>query len=227
MSLLTICQNAAVELKWLPPVQVFGNTAEEAATLLRLAQRIGRDALERGIWPARRATHTFSAVAGSVQAGALPGDFGRQVPESLWRRDVPTLLLGPLTGADWAAVTALQTPSCTPRWWTRDSGGVRLWPAASGGEQVALEYFSNAFCTSSGGTPQAQWQADTDVGLISEELITLGIIAFALRNEGQPYQPQMGDYERLLARLNRQEQPATMLRSEASMMRRPREAISL
>lgn len=214
MTLLTICQDAATEMQWDVPAAIVGNPDEMAQRLFRLANRVGRDVMERGLWPNRRALHSFTAVPGAVQPGALPADFGRWVPDSMWRTDTPEMLLGPLDGQRWAEARAQPLTGAQPRWWTVEATGPQVWPPAQGGETLAVEYFSRAFCADNAGLVRLAFAADDDMALVPEELLTLGVIAFALRNEGQPWQPAMGDYERRLWRMSREAQPQQSLRTE-------------
>jgi hypothetical protein len=196
MSLLTIVRDAAVEVGVPQPDTVIGNPDGTAAKLLRMAQRVGRDIVARADFSALRVASTFAAVAGEAQAGVIPTDFARLVPESLWDRTNDRLLAGPINGARYQALVATMPGDGFARWFTLRGTTLAIYPAMSGGETCAFEYISRNFCETAEGVGRASWQADTDVGRVSEELITLGVVAFFLKSHSFDNWPAaMADYE--------------------------------
>lgn len=183
MSLLTIAQAVADEMNSVRPTSVIGNGLPDVQKVLRLAQRVGSDLATRVPWQVLRTQRVFTAIAGNLQPGILPSDFYRIVPETMWDRTNMRLIAGPRPAVDWQGQVATQYDGWA-RWWTRRGNDVLIFPAMQGGEQIAFEYQSIAFCQSAGGAPQTAWAADTDTGRISEELITLGVIARLTENEG-------------------------------------------
>ena len=87
-------------------------------------------------------------------------------------------------------------PLAVPGRWRIIGGVLNIYPAPSAGSTYALEYVSENWCESSGGTGQAAWNSDTDVALISEPLISLGVIWRWLRAKGFDYAEEMSTYER-------------------------------
>lgn len=190
MSLLTICQNAADEIGLdARPVSVVGNLLPEVQRLLRFAQRVGSDLATRAPWQALRAVHTFTATATEVQANAVPAAFQRFSPETIWDVTNGLSITGPVDPVEYQSrKTDFSTVAYTGplRWFTRRGNDFLVWPIPVGGETYSFEYQSGAFCQSASGTPQDEWLADTDTGRISEEMITLGVIARYLAADGQP-----------------------------------------
>ena len=66
------------------------------------------------------------------------------------------------------------------------------------GSQLVYEYVSNAWCKSSGGTPQTIWAADTDTGILDEYLIGLGVKWRMLERLGMDFSSAREEYERLV-----------------------------
>jgi len=64
------------------------------------------------------------------------------------------------------------------------------------GSALVFEYVSNGWCQSSTGVLQNSWQADTDIGVLDEYLIRLGIRFRMLRRLGLSYAEELGEYER-------------------------------
>lgn len=67
---------------------------------------------------------------------------------------------------------------------------------ASDNSTFVFEYVSKNWCMSANGTPQSQWQADSDVFLIDENLLELGIVWRMLRRLGLSYSEEREEYER-------------------------------
>ncbi len=202
MSLLTICQAAAAELKLGSiPTSVIGSNDVDAQTLLRFATRVGADLATRAPWQALRLQHSFVAVADEVQPLAVPTGFLRFSPETIWDVTNGISITGPIDPVEYQSRKNDYTASGyigPMRWFTRRGNDFLVWPIPNGGETYVFEYQSGAYCQSAAGTPQASWQADTDTGRISEELMILGIIARYLESDGQPWQAARGDFERRL-----------------------------
>ena len=65
---------------------------------------------------------------------------------------------------------------------------------------LVLEYVSNAWCKSASGTTQSAWAADTDLGILDEYLIKLGLRWRVLRRLGMSYSDELDEYERAVAK---------------------------
>lgn len=203
MTLLSICQAAADDIGLdVRPVSIVGNPDPDAQRLLRFAQRVGSDLATRAPWQALRLVQSFTATATEVQAGAIPAAFQRFIAETAWDATNDIAITGPIDPVEYQSrKNDLGTAQYTGpmRWFTRRGNDFLVWPIPVGGETYLFEYQSGAFCQSAGGTPQNEWLADTDTGRISEELITLGVIARFLSADGQPAQMAEAAYR---ARLN-------------------------
>jgi len=201
MSLLTICQDAAVDLGIARMVTVVGNPEVDVQRLLRFANRVGSDLVTRAPWQRLRLMRDFTATATEVQAGAVPADFLRFSPETIWDATNGVSLTGPIDPVEYQTIRnqyAAVGYDGTARSFTRRGDDFLVWPLPAGGETFRFEYQSGAFCQSAVGTPQTAWLADTDTGRISEELITLGVIARFLSADGQPAALPIAEYERRL-----------------------------
>jgi len=199
MTLLTICRDVATDMGIVPPATIVGNQSVDARRLLRFAQRVGRDLAMRAPWQALRRQHVFTATANEVQANAIPSDFLYFSPETLWDRTNECSITGPVSPTEYQSRRITADASGTQRWFTRRGNDLLIWPIMGGGETLAFEYQSSSFCQSSSLVPQSAWLADTDTGRISEELITLGMIARFLEAEGQPFALPRAEFERRLA----------------------------
>ena len=199
MTLLSICQDAADELQLgYRPITVIGNQTTEAQSLLRYARRVCRDLAARAPWQNLRVQRQFVALNAPEQP-ALPDAFQRFIPETMWDLTHGALISGPVGPVQWQTLIASQeylVSTDGPRFFTRRGNTLLMFPTPQGGETIQFEYQSGYFCQSAAGTPQGDWLADTDTARISEELITIGIIARYLENTGQPAQAARADFER-------------------------------
>jgi len=213
MSLLTIAQDAANEIGLdLTPTTIIGNNDPDAQRLLRFATRVCRELNERAPWQRLRFDAAFLTQASVVQTGVITPDFSRFIPETMRNRDTGMYIGGPLPPVEWqnkiGSVAYPVPPTGAPQWWTRQGDFVSIWPAPPAGQYVSYTYQSRAFCRSVGGTLQTAWLADTDVALLDEEMITLGVIAGFLAADGQPLAAAANiRFERRVATMWQNDQP--------------------
>lgn len=199
MTLLTIIQAVADEVGLPVPAAAIGSTDGAVQKMVRMANRTGRDLVTRVPWSALRKEVTFTAVAGETQPGVLPADIDSILPETMWDRTNRRLIAGAVPAAQWQSMKATLPAGGFDRWFTLRGGTLLISPGMAGGEACAFEYLSSNWCASALGVGRSAWAADTDVGLLDEEMFILGTVAAYLRSEGQPWDAARVDYE---ARIN-------------------------
>lgn len=198
MSLLTIIQNAARALNISVPTTVVGNTDLNTALLLRLAQEEGKELARRHDWQKITKEKTFTTTAAAVQASSIASDFDRFVfGVEIWNRTLSQKYRGPISSQAWQRLQVGQAGGIVG-WWRLRGGDLLIYPSPTAGQTAAYEYVSNQWCESSGGTDQSAWAADTDTGILSEDLMTLGIIWRWKQTKGLAYAEEMATYEREL-----------------------------
>lgn len=208
MTLLTICQAAADQIDLAVPDSIIGSELPEVRKLLRYANKVGIRLMTAHPWQVLRKEKTFTAVSGETQTGILPADFDRFIAETFWNRTGLVLVSGPVSAVEWQGLKAQSyTDTNLPRFAYR-GGDVLILPAPGGSESMAFEYVSNLWCQSSGGTGQTAWAADADVGVLSEELITLGVVYEYLAGEGLPSGQAAADYVDMFTLLTGNDQPS-------------------
>lgn len=194
MTLLSICTDVADQVKINRPSSIVGNTSADAQLLLRLAKKVGLICMKKFAWQVLRKEKTFTSVSGETQTSILPSDFDRFVPETFWDRTNIVLWTGPISSVEWQGLKANSySDTSTPKFAYR-GGDVLAIPSQSAGNSLAFEYVGKNWCQSSLSVAQATWAADTDTGIISEELITLGVIFEYLDGEGQPAATALGRF---------------------------------
>ena len=199
MSLKTIVQNSADEVGVVRPTTVIGNLDPDVTMFLRLANKVGISLMKASAtgWQALNTEKTFTSVATEEQVAILPSDFDRFLPETFWNRTADVLLSGPIGAVEWQGLKAgSYNNTRLPRFRYRGDG-VLVIPTLVAGQSLTFEYVSKNWCATSGGTGQAVWAADSDVGVLSEELMTLGLNFQYLQAKGQPNASAASDFVEL------------------------------
>lgn len=203
MSLLSIIQDATDDLGLSRPSAVVGNNASEIRQLLRLVNKEGKDLSHRFQWQEMVRENTFTMVATELQ-GAMNGtvvtdsDFDYIIDGTVWNRTTDLPIVGSTNESDWQTLQAFSVTGPFERY--------RIWddklyinPAPTAGHTLAFEYMSTSWCESLGGTGQSEFASDTDVAVIDEEIITLGVIWRWRQRKGLDYAEDFATYERRIA----------------------------
>lgn len=139
-------------------------------------------------------------------AYTVPADFERPIDNTMWDRSRYWQMRGPLSPQQWQFYKSSIYSRATiqRRFRFKKVGTVitlSIDPVPTDtGSQLVYEYVSNGWCQSSAGVPQSQWLADTDVGVLDEYLIRLGVKWRALDRLGLDYSSALDDYERGVAK---------------------------
>jgi hypothetical protein len=194
MSLLTICQNAAQEIRVAKPSTIVGNTDETAVMLLRAASRAGKVLARRHDWQVLQKEATIT-TADATASYALASDYDHHVNDTLWDRTNYWKMTGPTSPQDWQTLQSGIVTSGVRRWFRVKAGLMYIYPTPSSADTLAYEYVSNGWCQDAGGTAQTDWAADTDTGVISEYLIEAGTIWRGLKAMGMAYAEEKQEHD--------------------------------
>lgn len=204
MNLLAIVQAACAELTLPVPGAVVGSTDANAVLMLALANAEGRDLARRYPWQALTYEATFTTAAAESQ-GTLASIIGGTqelryiVNDTIWNRDTGEPVLGPRPGRIWQGYKALTFAG--PVYEYRIRGNELLFiPAPTAGQTCAFEYVSRHWCTdSSGATYRSAFAADTDLCLVDDELVLMGLVWRWRKAKGFDYAEEHMTYERQVA----------------------------
>jgi hypothetical protein len=202
MSLLTIVQQAALRIGVTSPNAVVSSTDANVTRLLALANEEGQELSARYEWQALRNEATFTTVATASQ-GALTtlagADFRYMINETFWNRTQRRPIFGPLTDQQWQQIQAQQILGPWYQYIIR-GGNILFTPTPAAGQTCAFEWVSKNWCSdSTGATTRALWAADTDIGRISEELMTFGLVWRWKQSLGLDYTEDYNKYEKRVA----------------------------
>lgn len=136
----------------------------------------------------------------------LPSDFERPIDNTIWDRSRFWSMRGPMSPQQWQLYksSVIGRASIQRRFRFREIAGVQYFSIdpvpTDNGSALVFEYVSNAWCKSSIGTKQTSWQADTDLGILDEYLIKLGMSWRMMRRLGMSYAEELDEYERAVDR---------------------------
>lgn len=212
MSLLTICQDAADRLGIVRPSSVVGSTDQQTLRILGYAQEEGKSLQKDYAWQVLVKEASFTATATETQSSAIPSDFDRFMDDTFYNRTRKRPVYGPLNSHDWsfskAVVANVLIESFRQRGSTSD---ILLTPTPTAGDSYYYEYVSKNWCQSSGGTAQSAWAADTDTGILDEEVMTLGVVWRFRQAQGFDYDEQFRKYQILKTELQARDGGKRML----------------
>ncbi len=218
MTILSMLQDVATDIGITSPSSVIGNTDKQIIQLLAIANREGRDLANRYNWSFMTKEATFTQTAAALQgtiASLIGTDYKSMKNNTMWNRTTQLPILGPLAPRDWQALQAFPVTGPYPQY--RIQGKSIYFSPVPGNatDTIALEYKSSNWCEASGGTDQSAWAADTDVGLLDEDLMSLGILWRWYQRKGLDYAQQFDDYERNVANAMARDGSARQLRLDA------------
>lgn len=199
MSFLTLVQNSARRLLGTTPASAYNATDNQIVQLVALAQQEGIELSQDFDWKVLTKEKTFTGTAADAQTGALASDYDRMVPESFFNRTKKRPVFGPISPQDWQFTQAVVATTLVESFRIRGTS-LLLTPTASASDTYGYEYISTQWCQSSISVAQSAWAADTDTGILSEEVMTLGVIWRFLRAKGFDYAEAFRTYEMAKAR---------------------------
>lgn len=194
MTLLSFINEAQDTLSLPRSNVVASSTDANVRMLLALSKQEGRQLARRFTWEALITEQTFTSIAATEQTNAVPSDYERFVNNSMFNRSQKRRVTGPLNAREWQAQQALSASLLTDAF--RIQGGdIQIIPTPDAGDTYAYEYVSKNWCQSSGGTGQAAWAADSDTGVLSEDLMLLGLIWRFRKARGFDYAEEFNTYD--------------------------------
>jgi hypothetical protein len=196
MTLLSICQAVTEEIGEMDPITyVAGNTGDDAARqLLAFANKVGRELARQFAWQELLAEHTFTTTA--TASYDMPADFDRMADDSAWNTSVPRKMIGNMNRLRWRAINAQTARTSLDYYYRFRAGKLTIFPTPVAGIGMALDYQSKNWCTSSAGVGQTAFAADTDIPLLPEDLIVLGVKFYYKADNGMDATTAMEEYQR-------------------------------
>lgn len=187
------------------PGAVMSSSDTAVVVLRNLLAQEGKELAARGTWQRLVKEQTFTTTATQVQAGALPSDFDRMIPGTIWNYTEREPMLGPVEPNAWQELSAgLVGP---PDLYFRLRGNdFLILPTPPASDEIRYEYVSTWWVdTDADGLGEAAAPvSDTDTFLLPEELLTLGLMWRWLKRNRLPFADEFAEYkvqvEQVLAR---------------------------
>lgn len=196
MSLLTIVQSACDRMGIVRPSSVIGSTDQQVRQLQGLAQEEVTELARRHPWQAITKETTFVTIAQAEQTGVIPTDFDRLINESVFNRTAHRRVEGPLEAIEWQRFQAMTITLVWDAFRIRGNAFL-ITPTPSAGSTYAFEYVSTYTIRTAAGTTGSltTWTADDNAAMLSEELITDGVVWRFLKAKGMDYSEAFRTYE--------------------------------
>lgn len=147
------------------------------------------------------ATATGLALTFGQIAYPFPSDYDHVTNATAWDRQNRWQMLGPLTPQEWQTLKSGVSPSGPRRRFRVQGNQFLLDPPPTSNAVLVYEYTSSGFCAPAGTVVspqsaafQSSWLLDTDIGVLSEDLMTLGVKWRWLRAKGFAYDEEFRTY---------------------------------
>jgi len=185
------------------PTAVAASTEQRLLKMLALANEEGQELAARHDWQVLTKEATFTTVAVESQGAvssiintATSGDvMDHIVNNTIWNRDLRRPVFGPLDNQQWQQLKALNINGPWNQFRIR-GGNIIFIPVPAAGNTCAFEYTSKMWATdSTGATLKSAFTVDTDVSLLDDRLITLGLVWRYKQSNGLEYAEDFNKYE--------------------------------
>ena len=200
MTLLTQIQNACDTIGLSRPSVAIASTDQNVRVLLALANTEGRELLERFAWPQTQIEKTHTTLAAELQGvvTTLAPGFSYIINGTFWDRTLTQPVTGPLSPLEWQTLKA-RTATGPYSSFRMQGGKLYAYPAPPAGNTWVFEYQSTYFCQSAVEANQSVWTADSDVGVLDENLMMMGTVWRFKKKNGLDYSEDFRMYEQKLA----------------------------
>jgi len=196
MSLLEICTEALEEIGVDPPSAISSGD-DLGRQLLALANSTGRNLAMRGDWEDLKTEGTFTSLATELQfsfSASFP-HYRKILPHTMWNRSRQEPLIGPLSSQAWQRIKSDSFTPVFPTYYIR-AGKLYFPGEPTAGEEIYFEYLDKRWCSSSDGvTLKERMTADTDIPLIDDHALVLGIRWRFLQRKGLEYGEAFREFE--------------------------------
>lgn len=221
MTILSALQPAMIRLVGRRPSTIFGTTNTTELQLADLANEVATDIMKGYDWQALTEIYTVTGD-GVASAFPFPEDYDRMVqateaynPEN-WAWGYCHIS----SVGDWVKHVN-HGVRLTPGAWMIRKNQFHFDPAPTEGQTAEFAYISNHFARSKPAvntgavTPRSYFETDDDTFVLSERLITLGVIWRYREQKGMGYTEDLANYETALSQEQARDKGARVIRSRA------------
>src|ERR1700761_2589121 len=174
---------------------------------------------------------TMSGNATQTQTGTLmglgqiaypfPADADHLMPSTFWDRDMRWQIEGPLSPQDWQSLVSGVIATGPRRRYRIMDGQFYLNPVPADNNNLEYEYYSYNYCQSALNVLQNRFLADTDIYLLDDDTMILGLIWRFRRAKGLDYDEEYTAWDNAMQRYKSRQQSAKNLPLNATVMDYP------
>jgi hypothetical protein len=214
-NVLQIIQDAMDELT-LPRLEsVVGNADPMARNMLSLFNAHGKELTSDNDWVVLERVYTFNTVADQAEYN-LPDDYDHLVINTIWNQSQLTPVVGPISPQMWQTIKngligngiyfsryrLMRGVSTATKKFVIDP------PATSTGQPFVFEYVSKNWCgLADGSLFSNRVQNDTDIPLLDDGLMRLGLKWRWLRAKGLPFTTELNEHNEMLDKIGGRDRP--------------------
>jgi len=193
----TICNRVGIAV----PNSAVGTTDLQILQIVAILNEEGIELASRYPWQALLRVGNYTTVATEIQGEVetiAPG-LDYIINDTIWNRSLRRPVFGPKTPQTWEQqkAFAINGPWSNYR---IQNGNLSMYPVPTAGEECYFEYITTYWATDDTGvTGKSEFTQDTDLPVLSDELITLGAIWRWKNIKGLDYAEDFAKYERRLA----------------------------
>jgi hypothetical protein len=201
VSFISMIQEVCGRIGIVKPNAVISNTDPQIIQLASIANGEGQDLARRYAWQILQKETSFTTVATQVQGaiGTIAPGYRYIINDTIWNRSLRRPVFGPNSPQTWQQQKAFNINGPWNQFRIQNDN-INFFPTPTAGQSCFFEYISKYWCTSQDGSAsRTSWLADSDVGLLDEEIMQLGIIWRWKQTKGLQYAEDMASYERFVA----------------------------
>ena len=201
MTVLDIAKKATGGIGLTLPTALVGGSDAITVQMRELLDDTARDMMDRHDWQALLTEASFTTVSGETQIANIRStytDFLRWQNDTTFNRTQDRRVYGAVSPAGWQAAKSRITT--TPEYHFRIRGdSVLLFENTNSGDDIYFEYVSNKWLADTGRTTKySTMTADTDLPLLDDQTLMLGLKWRLKRENGLEYAENYREYERKL-----------------------------
>jgi hypothetical protein len=201
LTCLQIIQKVCTRIGILSPNAAIGSQDPQIQQIIAISEEEGIYLSKRTDWTVLQKQAIFNTVAVESQGNinTLAPGFKFILNNTIWNRDKGIPVFGPTTPQDWQQIKS--SVFTGPYNQFRIQNNLLLFvPVPQPGQECAFEYSTSNWidASPSGGSTEKYWTNDTNIPLLSEDLIIAGTIWRWKQIKGLDYSEDYNKYERML-----------------------------
>lgn len=196
MAFLAMIQQACKRVGLTAPTAAVGSTDENILRMVAIANEEGEELSSGYPWQVLTNEATFSTAATESQGAmtTLAGASFRYIKEeTMWNRSQNRPCI-PVSDVAWQQMKSNSVTGPYSSYRIR-GGNLIFIPVPTASQTVAFEWISKNWCQSSGAAGQSAWTADTDTGILDEQLMVSGIVWRFKKTKGLEYAEDFKEYQ--------------------------------